>query len=424
MIVIPASRGIMFELRFKLMQKLLRLFGFLTPPLRWFMVAMILANIAGDMVFSFLPLYLTRLGASAAQVGMAFTLAGIVPLVLQIFGGALSDSFGRLRTVALGSTIATLGYFLFIFAHSWVWVLIALCLEFVSGALVGPTYGAFVAEQSDELTRGRVFGLCNGFFMLVAIVGPPLGGALVEAYGFHTMLTVSFMLYTLATALRIWMAHQRHFEDVSCRSWPNMAQIGTNMRTLFGMLIAGGVVTWLFITDGARDIGFRMTENLEPIYLETIGQLSLFQIGQLRALLGLMMMVFTFFAGVLVDRYGERWVIVMGFLVQGLAYLVFLSAASFRDFGLSAALMGIGFGIMSPAYDALVTRLIPASMRGTAFGLFWSSQGVISLPAPWAGGWLWERLGPRAPFGLTAFIALLSAVPAWFKFHLRSDEQN
>ncbi len=388
------------------------------------MLAMILANIAGDMVFTFLPLYLTRLGATTAQVGMVFTLSSIVPLVLQLFGGALSDTFGRLRTVALGSTIATVGYFLFVFAHSWTWVLLALCLEFVSGALVGPTYGAFVAENSDEMTRGRVFGLCNGLFMIVAIIGPPLAGALVEAAGFTTMLAVAFHLYVLATVLRIWMSRRRDFEDNSHHTWHSLGQITGNMRTLLGMLVAGGLVTWIFVTDGLHDIGFRFTENLEPLYLEQVGNLTMFQIGQLRALQGAVMMIFTIGAGVLTDRYGARLIITLGFLLEALAYLVFLRLPSFMGFALATVLMGMGFGIMSPAYDALITRVVPASLRGTAFGIFWSSQGVISLPAPWAGGLLWERRGPRAPFVVTVVMALAAATITWFKVRLPGSAEQ
>jgi len=398
------------------MQRLLKLFDLLTPSLRWFMLGMVLANIAGDMALGLMPVYLTNLGAGPVQVGMVFTLSSLVPLALQIFGGALSDSFGRLRTVALGSTIATTGYFIFIFATSWEWIVLAMGLELISTALVGPTYGAFVAEQSSPEARGRVFGLCNGLFMIVGIVGAPLGGFLAETYGFQTMLIIAFLLYTLATSLRIWMAHRQDFEDTATRTWPNLTQIGTSIRDLLGLLTAGGIVAWIFITDGARDIGFRLSENLEPIYLQSLGGLSLVQIGALRSLLGLVMMLVTFAAGWLSDRYGERLVIASGFILQGLAYAVFIQARSFVAFGLAATLMGLGFGIMSPAYDALITRVIPQTMQGTAFGLFWSSQGVISLPAPWIGGWLWDRFGPRVPFIITGLIALSSAYPAWRKF--------
>ena len=66
-----------------------------------FLAAMIFANIGGNMYGSFLPLYLKDLEASITQIGLFFTLAQIVPLFLQILGGWISDSLGRLRAIAM-----------------------------------------------------------------------------------------------------------------------------------------------------------------------------------------------------------------------------------------------------------------------------------------------------------------------------------
>ena len=66
-----------------------------------FMVAMVLANTGGNMYGPLLPLYLKSLNASVVQIGLFFTLSQIVPLALQILGGWISDSLGRLRSIAM-----------------------------------------------------------------------------------------------------------------------------------------------------------------------------------------------------------------------------------------------------------------------------------------------------------------------------------
>ena len=76
-----------------------------------FLAAMIFANIGGNMYQSFMPLYVKDLGASIRQIGLFFTLAQIVPLFLQILGGWISDSLGRLRAVAIGSVFGVIGLF-------------------------------------------------------------------------------------------------------------------------------------------------------------------------------------------------------------------------------------------------------------------------------------------------------------------------
>jgi len=63
-----------------------------------FMVAMVFANIASEMYMTMLPLYLKYLGADVMQVGVFFTVSQIVPLILQVLGGWVSDTIGRLKS--------------------------------------------------------------------------------------------------------------------------------------------------------------------------------------------------------------------------------------------------------------------------------------------------------------------------------------
>ena len=91
----------------------------LNSNLRWFLAGMVLANIAGQMLYSMLSLYMLDLGAHVTEVGLVFTLASLVPMALQIFGGWLSDTVGRLRVIALGSSIAVFGYLIIALAPGW-----------------------------------------------------------------------------------------------------------------------------------------------------------------------------------------------------------------------------------------------------------------------------------------------------------------
>jgi MFS family permease len=82
------------------------------------------------------------------------------------------------------------------------------------------------------------------------------------------------------------------------------------------------------------------------------------------------------------------------------------------------ALLGLGMGLMSPAYMSLITKAVPEKVRGTAFGLFQTSLGLVSLPVPAVSAQLWERVNPRFPFSLASWIVLLTAIPVWLKFRL------
>ena len=57
-----------------------------------------------------------------------------------------------------------------------------------------------------------------------------------------------------------------------------------------------------------------------------------------------------------------------------------------------------------------------------AFGLFGTSLGILSLPMPWIGGQLWQRLGPPSPFWVVVAAEVISIPIAWFKFRLPKRE--
>ena len=202
-----------------------------------------------------------------------------------------------------------------------------------------------------------------------------------------------------------------------------LSGLKTNLGAMFAMLVAGGVVTWILITDGVRDIAYALSFNLLPLYLEDIGALTIQQIGWLNSLFGICMMVLTIPAGWLSDKKGERLNIVIGFFFEFAAMMVLIQAKDYLGFLACFALFGLGVGLMSPAYSSLISKAVPEKLRGTAFGLFQSSLGVVSLPAPAIGAQLWQSYGPRFPFSLTAWISLIAILPAWFKFKFPDKSQ-
>ena len=388
-----------------------------------FMVAMVFANIAGEMYYSMLPLYLRYLGADIMQVGVFFTISQIVPLVLQVLGGWISDTIGRLKSVAIGSLIGLGAYITPIFAPTWRWLYLSETLSGTTRALIGPSFGAFIAEETPEEHRGKVYGITDTIYTVVTVIGPPMAGWLADNYGFRTMLTVAAIIYVCATTIRLFLAKaagkqrkQQNNEKLS------FASLKVNFKTITGLALAGGVLSWILLTDGVRDIAFSMSSNLMPIYLEDIGMMSLQQIGWLTSFFGIAMMITTIPAGWFADKFGERTAIALGFFLEFVAMLTLILVDSFIGFASVWLLFGVGVGLLSPAYQSLLSKVLPERLRGTGFGLIHASLGIFSLPAPALGSLLWKSINPQAPFYITAVFALLTVIPAWLKFKL--DKQD
>ena len=338
----------------------------LNTMLKVFLLAMVLANISSSMYGNILPLYLKELNASVAQIGLFFTLSQIAPLALQILGGWVSDSLGRLRSIAIGSVAGIFSYIGLILAPSWQWILLGEGLGAMTRSLVGPSYNAFIAEQSSEHNRARVFGVSQTIFMIVVIVGPPLGGWLADTYGFKFMLLIASILYTIATIIRILMAKSASKGHESNPEKLSGAKLKKNLGTMIGLMFAGGLITWLIITDGTRDIAYAMSFNLMPLYLEDLGGLSIQQIGWLSSMYGIANMVMNIPGGWISDKKGERTGIALGYILLFFALVVFLESNTFWGYGLSWALFGLGDGLLGPGYQSLISKAVPEKVRGTA----------------------------------------------------------
>lgn len=389
-----------------------------------FMVAMVLANMGGNMYGPLLPLYLKSLNASVVQIGLFFTLSQIVPLALQILGGWISDSLGRLRSIAMGSVAGVFSYLGLILAPTWQWVLVGEGFSSVTRSLVGPSFSAFIAEESAENSRARVFGITETIFMVVAVVGPPLGGWLADTYGFRIMLGVAGSLYLIATIIRVAMARTAARSKEANPQKLSLSNLKRDLGLIVGMILAGGLVTWILLTDGVRDVAFSMSFTLVPVYLQDFGGMSIQQIGWLESIFGIFMMLTTMPAGWLADKKGYRLPIMLGFLFEFLAMMAFIRVSNFIGYAVAWALFGLGIGLMSPAYQSLISKAVPEKMLGTAFGFLQTSLGVVSLPAPWIGAQLWERVSPRFTFTLTAWLGLLAIIPVYFKFKLPEDDKQ
>jgi len=380
---------------------------------------MILANIAASMYPILLPIYMTEIGASVQQVGLAFTLSSVVMLVFQIFGGWVSDSIGRLKAVAIGSAGGVLGFFALSLAPTWQWMMVAIMAISFPRALVGPSFGAFIAENSTEENRGKVYGVTDTIFQITGVVGPAMGGFLAGFWGFKGMLLVSAVIYTLAAGLRIWMATtMQSKQDAPTTQTLSSDSFKSSFKKMWGMILGGGLLTWLLVTDGVRDVAFRLSGELQPLYLEQIGGLSVEQIGLLGSIFSIAWMFTPMLSGKLSDKFGERVPISIGFLFIFASMMIFLNTGGFAGFVLAWVISGMGVGLLSPAYQSLISKAVPHNMLGIFNGVFSSSIGLVSLPAPYIGAYLWENIRPSFPFYITAFVALATIIPTWLYFRV------
>lgn len=115
-------------------------------------------------------------------------------------------------------------------------------------------------------------------------------------------------------------------------------------------------------------------------------------------------------AGSLSDKIGRRNVMVGGFLIFSLVYLGFALANNGYLVWILFAVYGFYMAMTDGVSKAFVVDMVPLEKRGTAIGLYYTATGLLAFLSSVLAGFLWDYIGPYAPFLFGSAAALASAV--------------
>lgn len=383
---------------------------------------MALTQLSISMPLIQIPVYIRELGATIPQIGLFFTVSMVFPLLVRVFGGWLADSVGRLRVIFVGSLTGVLTYAAYAVAPNWQSAMIAPALMAITSALTLPAYFAYIADIAPPNTQGRMYGVSQTVYRAAGVIAPPIGGLLGAGLGYRVMFASSTVIFGIASIIFFFLLRDRPSLARPNQEFSLKAFRGS-MGELSGLLLAGGVVTWILLVDGVRDIAFSLSFDLMPVYLTDIAHISKEGIGLLFGIYGIAPLLTLYPAGLLVDRTSERAVIAAALCCVVGSRLVFALASGFWGFALSWILLGTGASLFEPSGGSLVARVVPRRLRGTFFGLFATTISIFSLPAPWIGSQIWDLLGPRFPFFITVALGSLTILPAWYKLYVPRTKQ-
>jgi len=364
-------------------------------------------DISSEMVVNILPLFLSNvLGVGAAVIGLIEGIAEATASLLKVFSGWLSDRLGTRKWPAvIGYAVSALTKPFFYWANAWPAVAAVRWADRVGKGVRTAPRDALVAGSIDQHQRGLAFGFHRaadtggavvGLLIALAVVWGLQSAAVELTRRTFQIVVLASLLPALAAVLSLALG-ARDVPIPGRRERPAITFRGLGRPFLILMLIVG-----LF------DLG-----NSSDAFLVLRAQergLSVVGILGMLITFNLVYALVSTPAGSLSDRIGRRRVIVGGWLTYAAIYLGFgLAGAGWQMWALYA-LYGIYYGLAFGTAKALVADLVPAALRGTAYGTYSATLGLIDFPASLIAGLLWQGVGPAAPFFFGAATALLAAV--------------
>jgi len=372
-----------------------------------------LTDISSEMVLNILPLFMSSvLGIKTNIIGIIEGVAEATSSLLKVFSGWLSDKLHSRKWLAVaGYGLSALSKPFFYFANSWGAVAGVRWADRVGKGIRTAPRDALVADNVKPEQRGLAFGLHRAADTAGAMLGILIaalivwrlqaGSARLAENTFRTVVLVSLIPAFLAVLVLAVGTKEVSIGGETHKVRISFKELGRDF-TLFMLIV------------GIFDVG-----NSSDAFLVLRAQergMSALNILLMLAAFNLIYTVVSTPAGALSDKLGRRKLIIGGWIVYALIYLGFALARSAVHVGLLYAAYGFYYGMAYGTAKAMVADLVPADLRGTAYGTYNAILGILDFPASliagllWSGVGGWNGFGPSAPFYFGAGMALLAAV--------------
>lgn len=354
-------------------------------------------DFSNEMILSSFPAFFTSvLKSGAASLGLVEGIADGAANILKIYSGQLSDRLRKRRIfIFIGYAMSVAVRPFYIFMGSVGGVLGLRVIDRVGKGVREAPRDVIISVSSDPKEIGRSFGYHRAMDTVGGILGPLTAFLILKNWpgAFSTVFMTAFVIGLLSVITIFFVKDvfiapaldgSRRFSLSALRILPKRFKI--YLISIF--VLSVGSIPAAVLLLSALSIGL------------TIATIPLFYM-----VYGISFTVFSYGAGKLSDGIGTSRVLVFGYVLLVLSYLMFVLAQTIP----TLVIAFITFGIFSACTDstqrAFVAKATPESERGTAYGVFNAVVGFGVMFAGIFGGFMWQHYGPTtALFASEAFV--------------------
>ena len=363
-----------------------------------FMVLPVLATYGMDLA-----------GATPALIGLAIGAYGLTQAIFQIPFGVISDRIGRRPVIYLGLIVFALGSVLAANSDS-IWGVIAGRILQGAGAISAAVM-ALLSDLTREQHRTKamaMIGMTIGLSFAVAMVVGPL---LTRAFGLSGLFLATGAMALVGIVIVMFMVPRstgtlQHRESGVARQallptlrHPDLLRLDLGIFVLHAMLMSSFIALPLALVEKAG----LPKEQHWWVYLTAL--------------------LISFFAMIPFIIYGEKKR-KMKRVLLGAVVTLMLTELFFWKFGDSLRALVVGtvvfftaFNLLEASLPSLISKVSPAGGKGTAMGVYSTSQFLGSALGGILGGWLFQHGGLSVVFLGCAGLAAL-----WLAFAVTMRE--
>lgn len=410
---------------------------------------LLLLILAGETVF-ILPFVLSRVfrptvldvfGLDNVQLGLCFSVYGIVALVSYLIGGPLADKFPPRKLIATALWMTALGGLVYATFPSYT------VLKILYGYWGFTTIFLFWAPMikatrvwGGSNSQGKAFGFLDGGRGLVGALFGAMGVLIFSLFitseiaeasvsesrdAFKYVILVSAGIAVLVGFL-VWffMKMDRNAEQAIILEKISVSQIKEVLK-LPSVLLLMVIILCAYV-------GYKITDVFS-LYAQDVMRYDQVRSAQVGTFLLFIRPVIGVVIGILADRSRTTYWLVVSFIIAFLGALLFatgiISESATALFFISILIVAAGIYAARSLYFAVMERgEIPLILTGTAVGLISIIGYTPDIFAGPAMGYLLDNSpgaeGHQHVFWMLAVFSLIGGIAAWFYFRLYSKEKK
>ncbi|SJZ55540.1 Sugar phosphate permease [Chitinophaga eiseniae] len=373
----------------------------------------LVTDIASEMLYPVMPIYLQSIGFSVWIIGVLEGIAEAIAGLSKGYFGKLSDQTGR-RTpfIRLGYGLSAVSKpMIAVFVYP-LWIFFARTADRLGKGIRTGARDALLSDEATTETKGRVFGFHRSMDTMGAVVGPSL--ALLFLYYFpgsyRSMFLIAFVPGLLAIILSLYLQEQTASptkEKAPPVRFFAFLDYWKSSPAAYRRLVAGLLV-------------FTLCNSSDVFLLLRIKQAGLSDNATIGIYIfyNLIYALAAFPLGILADRIGLKKIFLAGLMLFVMVYAGMSVAGSWLWYASLFLLYGLYAAATEGISKAWISTITDKTDTATAIGTFTGLQSICTMMASMLTGWIWYHFGALTAFLLTACIAfivvayLLVRVPA------------
>jgi MFS family permease len=360
-------------------------------------------DIASEMLYPVMPVYLQSIGFSVLLIGILEGLAEATAGLSKGYFGNYSDKISRrVPFVQWGYTLSAISKPMmaaFIFP---LWIFLARTIDRLGKGIRTGARDAILSSETTPEHKGKVFGFHRALDTIGAALGPLAALVYLHYYpGEYRWLFIIAVIPGIIAILLTFLLKEKQVKNPSKKS-PGFFSYFSYWKEAgkyYKLLVAGLLVFTLF---NSSDAFLLLAVKQKGFDDQTMIGLYIFY--------NLVYALLSFPLGILADKTGLHKMLVAGLMVFSVVYFMMGFAASLTEL---LILFG-GYAIYAASTEgiskALISNVASSDKTATAIGFYTSFASIMTMIASSLAGLIWYSLGPSMMFIISGSGVAITAI--------------